>query len=499
MKPSTHTQSRRIGRRNYMRAMVGGATAVGAGSVGVTLGSSDARAVLPAIGVGAAIATGAAAGYLMNEVQDYVTGPDVDSSRYTDLAEDQFRASAREDMIEMQYYDDQVLTQVNNLLSNAPNASYSDAKYAAIEQMNMGNTESDATSAATDAVDKFYSVQLTNVLEHWNVQFTKHNAISTTADTNSYNMDKVNIFYDPGADATGTAWGSPGNNETTQSYSLPNGSSIAVKTKISGTSNYDFTPLSTGGRAELWVVNDSISRTDLATDSDQYADIVTKIENQHSTVKSEIQTWVSNVYPSYTSGDISLEDMISASDLADKAPNEQGFSYAGADLALLGIEGADHRYKIDLKTDEQIVTGTIYAEGRTESLDIGTVYSPSSISGTVWLAYETSDGEGGTVSDLIGLQQDFEILSGIDQNGEEVNEVTFSGTNQQTIDTDIQKMQKQLQQIQDLQNKLEEQQQQEVTSGGGGVLPEGQLIDGISNKILGAGAVAVAIYGAISS
>ena len=165
----------------------------------------------------------------------------------------------------------------------------------------------------------------------------------------------------------------------------------------------------------------------------------------------------------------------------------------------MGIEGAEHNYRINLKESGKTVTGTIYAQGRNDPLEIGTVYSPGSISGTVWLAYETTNEDGEVISDLVGLEQNFEIISGVDENGNEVNEVTFTDNNQQTTDTDIQKVQEELQQLQELENELEKQQQQkrksESTDGGGGIFSGGQLIDGVSNQVLGIVVAALAFFG----
>jgi hypothetical protein len=504
MQSGTHTQSRRIGRRNYMRAMVGGATAVGAGSVGVTL-SGDARAIVPAVGVGAALATGAAAGYLMREAQNLLV-EDVDSSKYADLAADSLHTEIRSDAIAMKASDDTVLTTFENLLSNAQNAAFANAKYAAVESMNLGDSETVVTNTAVTEIDNYYATQQTNLAKHLSQQSIKLGTFKTAIDNNS-NLSQTDVFSGTTADGSTTA-DFVGITFNQRSVTLVDGSSVTVEFgdfESSPTDTTVITNLYTGNNRKniLNVKPVDTGSTEEFLPVSRYDNVWQDIINQHSTVKSEIETWISSVYPEYSSGDIALSDLVNPSDIASKAPDEQGYSYAGADLALLGIEGAEHRYKIDLKQDEKIVTGTVYAQGRTDPLDIGTVYSPGDISGTVWLAYETGDGEGGTVSDLIGLEQDFEILSGIDQNGEEVSEVTFRETNQQTTDTDIQTIKEELQQLQDLQNKLEEQQRQEVTSGGGGggggILPDGQLIDGISNKILGAGAAAVAIYGAISS
>jgi hypothetical protein len=446
------------------------------------------------IGVGVAVGAGAAAGYLMREVQDYVTGSEVSQGKYDGLEAQEKHTQIKQDATAMVASNDTVITTFQNLLTNSQNAAFSNAKFAAIEQLNLGNGASTAKSEAKNEVDAYYATQQKNILGHYSVQITSIvNMISgydaSKFDANGVGFNSLNSASTDGKSKTLVDGNSYSYNGLSFAFTdSGNGSDFTSGFGISTTyTDPDqegdilyLKPYDTGSSTEIW-------------DNKRWADIWSQISTMHSNVVGEIETWVDGVAPNYTSGDISLDQLVNASDLANKAPDEQGFSYAGADLALLGIEGAEHNYEIELMESGQVVQGTIYAKGRSDPLELGTVYSPDSIAGTVYLAYETTDDSGNTVSDLVGLEQNFQVLEGTDSEGNSVSEVTFSSKNQQTTDTDVQKVQEELQQLQDLQDKLEKQQQQEVSSGGGGMSLDQFSIGGIP----GAGVVAIVAGGAL--
>ena len=489
------SDSGRSGPAISKRAFLKGAATAPFAAAGAKYSIGRSRAIAPAVGV--AIGAGAAAGYLMRSVQDYATGSPLSSDKYAELSGEEIHAQVRQDAIEIRETDNTVLTTVNNLLNNAQNAAFSKAKYAAIESMNIGDSESTVKTKAEDVINAYYSVQAENVLKHFSIQATKVYNSGSQVDNVSDPGDGEVFKFRLGSDVYNTTNGGP-RIESTKTYTLPDGSDVqytTVEVTREPTQTNAFKPTGTpdnGSQRQLDVkpLPETTDSTIEMFSDNEYRRAIDKIETQSSNVVSEINTWITGVYSNYNSGDIALSDMVSASDIANKAPNEQGFSYAGADLALLGIEGADHAYSIELMESGQVVQGTIYAQGRTKPLELGTVYSPDSIAGTVWLAYETTDDSGNTVSDLVGLEQNFQVLDGKDSEGNSVSEVSFSSKNQQTTDTDVQKIQEELQQLQELQNELEKQQQQEVSSGGGGFVDSfaiGDLPGAATIAIIGGG------------
>ena len=484
------------------RTFLKGAATAPFAAAGARYSIGRSRAVAP-IGVGVALGAGAAAGYLTRKAEEYFTGNGVDSESYQNLNDSELHAEVRQDAVSIREADESVLTNLNNLLNNATNAAFSEAKYAAIEQMNTGATESETLTAAKDAVNEFYSVQEKNVLDHLSIQCAKCNQMVNKVDS-QLGFDNAQIMSF--VNSSGSVQGYVDSGEA---------SLRSVTTTLPNGENYSFDQLmfgyhdGSGGtqlqmavyrwensnplRDHAYIIKPTDGGSNIKLVIEQeYGNVLEKIDTQVTQVRSDIETWVSGVYPNYSSGDISLSDMVSASELANKAPNESGFSYAGADLALLGVEGADHRLEIELIDSATIVTGTIYAQGRTAKLDTGTVYSPSEISGTVWLAYEKEGDDGQVTSDLVALEQDFQILSATDMDGNSRETVTFSSRNQQTTDQDIQKIQDELQQLSELEQELNKQQEDAATGGGGMSLDQFSI-----GSIPGAGVVAIFVGGAL--
>lgn len=511
-KADTHTQSdyRRIGRRNFIRASIGTAAAVGTGGLGLRYGSRDAEAIAPAVAVGVAVAGGMAAGYLTRYIADKYTGNDVDAAKYDALTASETHAEIIEDAKTMAYSNDQVLTNMSNLLNLSQNAAFSDAKKAAFEQWNLGNGETAGTDAGVAKINDFYAVQQENVLEHLTFQAVKFDNMYRDAEAKSI-REIFLVYNDDGKtgwalhDQYSDRWGTDA-----QSVTLANGTSYNFETHNfrydqGGSVSDTHFPINSSTanltNATGIYLSPSGSGSDVKLyDHTPFYDVWTEISNQLSTVTSEFQTWATNVYSAYSSGDIDLTDAISASDLANEASTQEGFAYAGASLALMGVEGAPYKTQVYLYDDDTTVTGTIYIPGYSKTLSAGVKYSPSQFTNTVYLAYEYTDAEGALQSTLVVLEQPFEITEAIDKDGNNVETLEFETRNQQTTTTDIQELQNEINRLNELQTELQEEQDAVIASsgGGGGILPDGQLIDGISNKVLGLGAAAVAIYGIAS-
>ena len=449
------------------------------GTVGVALGSNYAVNDVSALPISGGVAVGQAANYLMRKAKEFVTGTSVDTQKYNQLSAEQAHVDAKADLLEMASANETVLTTMNNLLANSENAAFADGKYAAVEAMNLGKSKADTKAAAKTPIDEFFTVQTKNLLDHFSVQTQSYlNIINSLNDNPNTGWNSVIRHPESGNNDKSDFGGKA--SITQDSKSLQNGNSHTFDYI-----EWNFTDGGYDETTRIWIRDtaNTIYVKPLPTntngtkeeihDGKDWQNLLNEINTKHSNVISEINTWIDGVYPNYTSGDIALTEIASASMLADKAPNEEGFSYAGADLALMGLSGGEHNYKIELIGDDKTVRGTIYAKNRSNPLELNTVYSPSVIAGTVWLAYETTDSDGNTVSDLVALTQNFKIVSGVDKNGNEVSEVTFTENNQQTTNTDVQEIQKELQRLQDLQDKIETQQKQAIeedntSSGGGG-------------------------------
>ena len=534
--PSTATQANsggnsRIGRRTFVKGL--GVSAAGAGALGLEggpVGRSSAFVVSgTALGIGAAAVAGGLAGaYLTKKVGDYFTGDDIDVEALKDKQAAEKHTQITKTALSVKATDESLLQNMSNLLQNAENAAYGDAKVAAINELENGSSESVVNNAAVDAVDSFYSTQQTNLVEHYNLQIGKikniHNLILNEANLNMKLESKV---YDTNTD-TSFLSADTGNNtytsldsktvdlvDTTTRNINPLLMNVATDPSNYGryyakrdtTMSYakstfvDFSTVSasssafpsTAERLEF-AIRKPDSQVKTFLNMGRYASVWDTILNQYATVKSDIETWVTNVYPKYTQGDIDASQLVSPSDIANMAGEEtdNGFARSSAELAALGVEGAEHSYLIRLEKEGVEVNGTVYVDGKDTStnLELGTTYSPSDFS-TVYLAFTDPDtGESGTIVP----EQDFTILEGVNPSGESVDEVTFKKNNQQTVSDDIQELSKELDELTKLQNEIEEQESEIVEQGTGG---GGGFLDGFGGSsnlgILAAGG-AVLVY-----
>lgn len=481
MQNKQQSQRRGIGRRTFLKGATAGTLAFGIGSsehIGVV---GNTRAVPVGGGIVSAKASAKAANYLVSSVKDFFTGPSVSSDKYNSLSDSQLHTQVYQDAVEMQAVDESLITTMRNLLSNSQNAAFSDGKVAAIKSMNNGASLSTVKSDGTTKVDQFYKTQELNVLDHWEIQLQKcinidsqidNSGLNTTNVIDLWKLTQSSVYEKHPHYNSGSAGG-------TRTYTLVNGTDIEVdkmNVNVGDQSTEMYVTPNASSSVMLFILPPGTQSKQILIDVRDYYKLLNDISSKHSSVVSELETWIDGVYSNYTAGDIDPTKLVNANDLSNAASDEEGFSYAGADLALLGISGADHKYQIELLNDDKVVTGTLYAPNRTNPLEFNKEYSPGTLSTSVFLAYETVNAEGNNVSDITELKQNFKILSGVDNEGNEVSQMTFSKKNQQTTDTDIQKVKEEMQQLQELQNDLNKQQKELVEegstdneSGGGGI------------------------------
>lgn len=470
-----------INRRQFVTGVT---TAAGVG-VGIGTQTRNANAFVVsgtalAIG-GAAIAGGLAGAYLTKKVSDYFTGDNIDVSALKDKQAAEKHTQITKTALSMKATDESLLRNMSNLLQNAENAAYGDAKVAAIKELEANSSESVVNTFAVNAVDKFYATQQTNLVKHFNLQINK------VENMLNLNAGESNLSEKVFAKVKGD-----GSYESHNDQNLPTSMPIdgkSSKTLVDG-SSLDIEGITYYNGTYLPNPQDSTINVDTFTDKniilgikkpddtltpfiefERFNSIWNKIANQHSTVKSDIQTWVTNVYPKYNQGDIDSSDLVTPSDIATMAGEntDNGFARTSAELAALGIEGAKHSYSIRLEGDGKTVNGTVYIQNQNISLQIEKTYSPSQFSNPVYMAIENP--ETGNTGTFV-VEQDFTILEGVKPNGESVEEVQFRKNNQQTLSEDISEISKQLNDLTELQTKIDEQEKEIIndgkSSGGGG-------------------------------
>lgn len=464
----------KISRRGVMRV-----TAFGIGSTATVAGGSkmglspvgSANAIPPLAIVGGAIAAGAAATYITEKVEISYVG---DSNEEYDSANaDATHSQIRENALNAKQADTAVLGNMSNLLDSASNFVIAQAKKAAIDAMNAGDTESEANTKMVAEIDGFFATQQENLLAHSEAQFSKFLSWIEQAN-NTTNLSSNQVFSVDNSDGGGQIYQG---NTTTVSVPLVSGDSYSLTV-------YEFQPSSTSVYMDNNMQNSDIASTatmsvsavdsgssSVVLDGTRYVDLFAKIESEHSSIKSEMETWLTNVYPAYESGDVSSSDLISPTDLVGDSQTQDGYSFAGASLASLGLKSSDYALEIELVETGETVEGSIYhSDDSITSLQKDVEYDPATdIAGTVYLAYNNTDEDKG---ELIGLEEPFIIRAITDGEGNTYNAANYESKNQQTYSEDISEIQKELEQIREVRESLEEQRDaaalDDTTAGGAG-------------------------------
>jgi hypothetical protein len=493
-------QSENPNRRQFMRRV--SATTLGAGAAyygGSRVAGSpvqNGQAVIP-VAIGAAVVGGAAVGYATRYVADKYLGDEFDKTAYDQAAADEVHAAIRENALEKSFYDDSMLTNLNNVLSNSQQVAYGDARVAAIEQMNLGNTEQDAIDAGVEVIDDFFAVQQENLLEHYSFQAENLWRQSNTI-VNTDGVSERDVFYSPNVysgddtyimeldEDTASRTMVDGTNYTYSTFSFTfnkDGSRSNINTAyISDRTRLQVKPVSTGTRETFFEL-------------DRFDDTLSEISTKHSETVSEITNFVETVYPEYEAGDISLQDIVRPSELAAKASDSEENPISGADLAVMGLE-ADTQSKttVRLVDDDIVLQGSLYLKSESSpSLAVGQTYSPSSFTGPVYLAYNNYSGDNTDLdtSGVIAVDQQFELTQAISSDGTELATVEYTSEDgQQTTTTDTAELKEDLDRLNELQTELQDQQKEIAQEGSGGA--GGFLDGGGGNSTLLAALAAVA-------
>jgi len=485
-----------INRRQFMNRV--GATTIGAGAAyygGTQYAGSpvqNGQAVIP-VAIAGAVVGGAAVGYATRYVADKYLGDDFDETAYDSSQADEVQSDIIENGKEKAYYDDSMLTNLGNVLSNSKQVAYGDARVAAIEQMNLGNSKQATIDAAVPTVDEFFATQQENLLEHYSVQvdnlLRQATTINNTTGLSISNVFDVDFYdsIDPGSSfvpdldrttsfesrsydytlATGNLytynsiyhnWVDPTSNAYTTTIDLSNSGYTLDSRDVYTTSlRVSVKPISTGS-------------TDIVFNVGRFAKVLQRIETNHSDTVSEITNFIETVYPEYQAGDISLQDIVRPSELAAKASDSEENPISGADLAIMGLE-ADTQSKttVRLVDDDIFLQGSLYLKSESgPSLAVGQTYSPSSFAGPVYLAYNNYSGDSSDLdtSGVITVDQQFELTQAISSDGTELATVEYTSEDgQKTTTTDTAELQKELDRLNELQTELQEQ-QKEIAQGG---------------------------------
>ena len=288
-----------------------------------------------------------------------------------------------------------------NIVDGLENKAYTDAKIAAIEELNAGSSESAVLDAATAAIDAYETTVRKNLLKTWNEAVSEFsNMVSTIESHPDLTVMGILEWTDPIYDS-GTPRDYAGFSFPTSSITLPNGESFTIEALgvNAGGAMYDWDPTyeNTDGGSDIWNINAQIpvSTSYGSTTYMSYNDwnaIYTEMDTTFQNVRDGISTWVTNVYGGVQSGEIEISNLITPSVRAEMLSDEETEASAIADLAALNIPiDPEREATITITETSATLSGTIGLTDTSDGpIESGTTYDPSTFAGDVYFTADVS-------------------------------------------------------------------------------------------------------------
>ncbi|OYR80894.1 hypothetical protein DJ84_14570 [Halorubrum ezzemoulense] len=310
-----------------------------------------------------------------------------------------------------------------NILDGVENNAYTDAKIAAIEELNAGSAESAVLDAATKSANSYFSTIEANLLKSWNESLNELASLLTTVRNHSgLSVNDVITDRSDGVEVTVE--------KDNLSLTLADGSSFSlhqlrVRDTSSESADYEAEGLwdptqrtethnggmhSGGYPGDLHVKNpdgDTLIYLAYGTWNSVWSEMQTILSN----VQNGLSTWVTNVYGDVQSGDIEITELITPRDRAAMLSDDESEAQAIADLAALNIPiDSEREVTITISETGATLSGTIGLTDESDGpIESGATYDPSTFAGDVyltadvsqlsgtWDAYETGV-DGGTIT-----------------------------------------------------------------------------------------------------
>jgi hypothetical protein len=405
-------RDRRVGRRTFVKGLgVAGATAAGLSYENGPVQESEAIVPLVGYAVGAAAISaigGIGLGWSLREYEIIGSNPPAEGLT-ADALEQQVYQTART----RQSTNASTIVDNQNILDGVKHNAYTEAKIAAIEELNAGSTESQVLSAANGAIDSYHTTVQKNILKTWNEAFREFKALYDSVVAHSeLSAGPTGLF--PDGDRDSFFSGGP------VTKTLADGTTFDVETIYH---NYDsggtYDPINYHWNAtgfetkttdaayspDTFIKVDTSSGTVEYLDGDVWGGLWTDVESKFTNVRNGISTWVTNVYGNVQSGEIEVSDLVTPKERAAMMAQDEGTSQAIADLIALNVPvDLEREATITISDTGATLSGTF---GLTDSndgpLETGVTYDPSTFTGDVYFTADMSlvDGPWGAINTAV--------------------------------------------------------------------------------------------------
>lgn len=440
------------------------------------------------VAAGVGLVAGLAGGYTVSE---FLNG-DETSATYTEADANETRLAVESHAKTVrngQKTTDVIMT--NQVVDGSRNIAWAKAKAAAIEALNNGESEANATDAAQQAVSDYYTTMEINYANQVSDSLTTLDYLRGVYDGHTSLSGSNGISMSTENDMEYESWTTEQRNYTTINGTVINVSIISVDNpdgmtyKSNGatwtgstwyTGIYEDTRLGdsahyqqTGPEYEYELVVDAYSNDSKTWTEVMYTEegreVLDEINDADTQMRSNADMYVSNLYSSYNAGDINISDIPDPSTLSQEYSTDYNstgyYAFAGADLMLMGVNTSLNESMQFTVNGTQTYNGTLFTNWEPTktngSWDTGVTYDTANASSPVFLATQE---EG-----LLYLEGSFTIDKMTNtKTGESVNSTTTQNYNRQTSDASF--TYEEMQQLLELQTELNE--QKEAASGGSG-------------------------------
>ena len=286
-----------------------------------------------------------------------------------------------------------------NILDGIENTAYTDAKIAAIEEINAGSSESAVLDAATAAIDSYETTVRKNLLKTWNEAVSEFRAIASTVSSHP-DLLKTDVFIAAGSDADNIPNGNISFPETSADYTFSNGESFTIKqlnvsvtdysqySRVVDPINYDAKSVDDYDGVFIRKGSETVSYLQYPV----WNGIWTQMDTTFQNVRDGISTWVTNVYGQVQSGEVEISNLITPSVRAEMLSDEETEASAIADLAALNIPiDPEREATITITETSATLSGTIGLTDTSDGpIESGTTYDPSTFAGDVYFTADVS-------------------------------------------------------------------------------------------------------------
>ena len=412
---ATQPDSPRITRRGLLRTTaVGVGAAAGVGALGSTArpaaaidwGSVGKTAAL------AAVSPPVALGWALREYE--VLGSDSPAEGLTaDVLKQQVYQTART----RKSTNASTIVDNQNILDGVEHTAYTEAKIAAIEELNAGSSESAVLDAATGAIDTYETTVRKNFLKTWNESVNE--LVALVGSLESHPDAGVTDVIQPYKIFDGDELQHHTATSVTTTHTFPDGSELDLlqleTANSAGDSVIRYSPLNTN--SVTGIGSNPAIRVSYGGETFEYLfdgdwqSINEEMETTFQNVRDGISTWVTNVYGDVQSGEIEITELITPRERAAMLPEEESQAQAIADLAALNIPiDSEREVAVTISETGATLSGTIGLTDESDGpIESGATYDPSTFAGDVyltadvsqlsgtWDAYETGV-DGGTIT-----------------------------------------------------------------------------------------------------